>query len=187
MLVGVLSIAEEGFKAAMKVSGPKDVAIVLRSSADNEMTSGLSREETRVIADAPGITRTENGPLTSAELFVIINLPKRSTGTDANVPFRGVGRAVMSVRGDLRIIEAVLFNRAATRSLRERCGALAAGLRLAVRFESGKMTGTSWGFSWEEAVPAESEIWTDAAVLQPAHNRGDSFQSVYVKLTSPDA
>ena len=153
VLVGVLSIAEEGFKAAMKVSGPKDVAIVLRSSADNEMTSGLSREETRVIADAPGIARTENGPLTSAELFVIINLPKRSTGTDANVPFRGVGRAVMSVRGDLRIIEAVLL--AGRNEIIAGAGAArsAMGLRLAVRFESGKMTGTSWGFSWEEAVP----------------------------------
>ena len=28
---------------------------------------------------------------------------------------------------------------------------------------------------------AESEIWTDAAVLQPAYHRGDSFQSVYVE------
>jgi len=32
---------------------------------------------------------------------------------------------------------------------------------------------------------AESEIWTDAAVLQPAYHRGDSFQSVYAKLESP--
>ena len=28
-------------------------------------------------------------------------------------------------------------------------------------------------------------MWTDAAVLQPAYGRGDSFQSVYAKLTSP--
>ena len=28
---------------------------------------------------------------------------------------------------------------------------------------------------------AESEIWTDAAVLQPAYNRGDGFQSVYAQ------
>jgi len=34
---------------------------------------------------------------------------------------------------------------------------------------------------------AESEIWTDARVLQAAYNRGDSFQSVYAKLTSPAA
>jgi putative ABC transport system permease protein len=34
---------------------------------------------------------------------------------------------------------------------------------------------------------AESEIWSDATVLQGAYNRGDTFQSVYVKLNSPAA
>jgi putative ABC transport system permease protein len=34
---------------------------------------------------------------------------------------------------------------------------------------------------------AESEIWTDAPVLQAAYSRGNSFQSVYVRLNSPDA
>ena len=34
---------------------------------------------------------------------------------------------------------------------------------------------------------AESEIWTDAKVLQDAYNRGDSFQSVSVRLNSPGA
>ena len=31
---------------------------------------------------------------------------------------------------------------------------------------------------------AESEIWSDAAVLQPAYHRNDSFQSVYARLNS---
>src|SRR5256885_1892316 len=95
VFVGVLSIAE-GFRAAMKVTGSQDVAIVLRDSADTEMTSGLNRGETRLIADAPGVARNADGPLESAELFVIINLPKRSTGTDANVPFRGAGQAALA-------------------------------------------------------------------------------------------
>src|SRR5262245_48719119 len=104
VFVGVLSIAE-GFRAAMTVSGPQDVAIVLRSGADNEMTSGLSREEVRLIADAPGIARTAEGPLASAELFVMINLPKRSTGSDANVPMRGVERAAPAVRGGILMVQ----------------------------------------------------------------------------------
>jgi hypothetical protein len=69
------------------------------------MTSSLSREEVRIIADAPGIARTAEGPLASAELFVMVNLPKRTTGTDANVPFRGVERAALAVRGDIEFIE----------------------------------------------------------------------------------
>ena len=57
VLVFVLSIAA-GFRAAMTVSGADDVAIVLRSGADSEMTSGLSREEVRLISDAPGVARS---------------------------------------------------------------------------------------------------------------------------------
>jgi putative ABC transport system permease protein len=34
---------------------------------------------------------------------------------------------------------------------------------------------------------AESEIWCDARVLQPAYRRGNTYQSVYVRLESPEA
>src|SRR5436190_7918487 len=102
VLVGVLSIAA-GFRQAMTVSASPDSAIVLRSGADSEMVSGFRREDTRVIADSPGVARTAQGPLASAELFVIINLPKRSTGTDANVPLRGVERAALRVRDNVEI------------------------------------------------------------------------------------
>jgi putative ABC transport system permease protein len=34
---------------------------------------------------------------------------------------------------------------------------------------------------------SETEIWVDAAVLQPAYRRGNSYQSVYARLESPDA
>jgi len=187
VLVGFLSIAE-GFKAAMKVSGAEDVAIVLRSSADNEMTSGLSREETRLIADSGGIARTADGPLTSAELFVIISLPKRSTGTDANVPFRGVGNAAMAVRGNVRIIEGRTFKPGRNEVIVGTGAARAfAGLEVGrkIRIEQ-----TDWdivGVFAGGSGAAESEIWTDAAVLQPTYKRGDSFQSVYARLTSADA
>src|ERR1019366_9549795 len=60
---------------AMTVSGSPDGAIVLRSGADSEMVSGFGRDEARVIADAPGVAHDAQGPLASAELFVIINLP----------------------------------------------------------------------------------------------------------------
>src|SRR5580704_15397113 len=79
VLVGVLSIAA-GFKQAMAVSGSPDGAIILRSGADSEMVSVFPRDETLIIADTPGVARTDLGPLASAELFVIIDLPKIGTG-----------------------------------------------------------------------------------------------------------
>ena len=110
VLVSVLAIAE-GFSRAMTISGSPDLAIVLRSGADSEMTSGFSRDETRLIADAPGLARNVQGPLASAELFVIINLPKRSTGMDANVPLRGVEAQAFDVRGNIEMVQGRRFER----------------------------------------------------------------------------
>lgn len=187
VLVGVLSIAE-GFRAAMATSGPDDVVIVIRSGADNEMTSGLSREETRLISDAWGVARSDDGPLASAELFVIINLPKRSTGTDANVPLRGVGKAAMAVRGDIKIIEGRVFEPGRNEVIVGVGAARSfAGLNMGNRLLVSQHEWTVVGIFSGGGGSSESEIWTDAAVLQPAYKRGDSFQSVHVKLTSAQA
>jgi putative ABC transport system permease protein len=187
VFVGVLSIAE-GFRAAMTVSGPRDVALVLRSGADTEMTSGLSREETRLISDAPGVARGPGGPLASAELFVIINLPKRSTGTDANVPFRGVESAAFAVRDDFRIISGRNFEFGRNEVIVGAGAARAfAGLDVGGKIKLGQTEWNVVGVFAGGGGSAESEMWTDAAVLQPAYNRGNSFQSVYARLTSPAA
>ena len=109
VLVGVLSIAQ-GFERTMTVAGSSDTAIVLRSGADSEMTSVLGRDEARVIGDAPGVARGADGkPLVSAELFVIVNLPMRSTGSDANVPLRGVEPPAFGVRDEVKVTGGRMF------------------------------------------------------------------------------
>jgi len=187
VLVGVLSIAV-GFRRAMSASGSPDAAIVLRSGADSEMVSGFSRESTRVIADAPGVARSGEGPLASAELFVIINLPKRSTGTDANVPLRGVEHAAFQVRDRLKIEQGrsfewgkneVIVGIGAAREF--------AGLDVGSTLRVGRYEWPVTGVFSAGGGSAESEIWTDAKVLQAAYNRGDSFQSVYTRLNSASA
>ncbi len=187
VLVGVLSIAA-GFRQAMAVSGSPDGAIVLRSGADSEMVSGFGREETRVIADAPGVARTAQGPLASAELFVIIDLPKRTTGTDANVPLRGVEPAALLVRDHLKIISGRMFDWGKDEVIVGRGAAQEfAGLDVGSKMKVGRYEWPVVGVFAANGGAAESEIWSDAKVLQAAYNRGDSFQSVSVKLNSPGA
>ncbi len=187
VFVGVLAIAQ-GFRRAMTVSGSPEVAVVLRSGSDSEMTSGLERDATRTIGDAPGIARGAAGPLTSAELFVIINLPKRTTGTDANVPLRGVEQGAFDVRGN---IEMVAGRRFATGRNEVIVGAGAAhafaGLDIGSQIKMGQNVWDVVGIFTANGGLAESEIWADAAVLQPAYHRNNSFQSVYVRLTSAAA
>lgn len=187
VLVGVLAIAE-GFRKAMTVSGSPDVAIVLRSGADSEMTSGLDREAIRTISDAPGVARNAGGPLASAELFVIINLPKRSTNTDANVPLRGVEQSAFDVRGNVVMVEGRRFETGKNEVI---IGAGAArafgGLDVGKQIKIGQNVWDIVGVFTANGGIAESEIWTDTAVLQPAYNRLNNFQAVYAKLSSPDS
>src|SRR5262245_54262665 len=185
VLVGVLSIAV-GFRKTMNASGSPDAAIVLRSGADSEMVSGFLRENTRIIAGAPGLAASDQGPLASPELFVIINLPKRSTGTDANVPLRGVEEQAFKVRDKFKIVDGRRFEPGKNEVI-VGVGAASqfAGLEVGNRIKVGRYDWPVVGTFSVGGGTAESEIWTDAIVLQGAYHRGDSFQSVYTKLTSP--
>jgi putative ABC transport system permease protein len=187
VFTAVLSIAE-GFRAAMRGTGDPQTVIVMRSGSDTEMTSGIAGEEARLITEAPGITRGEGGVYASPELFVIINAPLMRSGTDANVPLRGVTPIALNVRPNVRIVEGRMFTpgsseivvgRAASRQFR--------GLTLGSSLRAGKMSWQVVGIFDANGSVAESELWCDARVLQSVYQRGNSYQSVYVRLESPDS
>ena len=187
VFVAVLSIAE-GFRAALAGAGSPDTAIVMRGGSDTELSSVLPLESTRVIKDAPGVRRSAEGAVASAELFVVVDVPKRSTGTPANVPLRGIEPTAFGVRDEVRIVEG--------RTFRPGTNEIIVGRSAAAQFAGIDLGSTQrWGESAWEVVGifeaggtiAESEIWCDARVLQPAYRRGDSFQSVYARLESADA
>jgi putative ABC transport system permease protein len=187
VLVGVLSIST-GFKQAMTVSGSPDTAIVLRSGADSEMVSGFGRDETRIIADSPGVARSAQGPLSSSELFVIIDIPKRATGLDFNVPLRGVERAAFQVHDNVKIIRGRMFDWGKDEVIAGIGAAREfAGLDIGSTIKVGRAEWPVVGIFTANGGVAESEIWTGATVLQEAYHRGDSFQSVQAKLVSPGA
>lgn len=187
VLIGVLSIAQ-GFRAALETAGSDDMAIVLRSGSTSEMVSGLSRDDVLVIADTSGVARNTDGALTSAELFVIIDLPKRTTNTTANVPLRGVGQQAFDVRGDVEVVEGRMFEWGRNEVI-VGVGAAQefAGLDLGSSIEVASDNWEIVGLFAADGGISESEIWTDARILQSAYRRGDSYQSVYTRLTAPEA
>ena len=187
VFVGVLSIAQ-GFRRAVTQTGRDDIAIILRDGANNEMSSGLGRDEVRIVKDAPGVARENGAALASAELFVIINLPKRSSGTDANVPLRGVEEAAFRVRDNLKIVQGRSFERGKNEIVAGVGAAQEfAGLGIGNKLRVGRNEWTVVGAFSAAGAASESEIWTDATGLQDAYHRGNSFQSVYAKLASPAA
>ena len=187
VFVAVLSIAA-GFRAVLTDAGSPDTALVVRAGSDSEMTSGLSLDQTRIIADAPRVRRADGVALASAELFVIVNIPKRTTGTDANVPLRGVQAAAFDVRNDVRIVEGRTFEWGRNEIIAGRSAAgQFAGLEVGSSMRWGDNTWTVVGIFESDGTIAESELWCDAGVLQPAYRRGSSFQAVYARLESAEA
>ncbi len=187
VFIGVLSMAS-GFQRTMISAGAADTAILLRSGATSEMSSGLSYEETQLVAQLPQVRRQGGEPLTSAELYVIVDIPKRSTNTDANVPLRGVQEDALRVREGVEIIEGRMFEPGRNELLVGR-GAQQqfAGLSVGNTLRFGQMEWTVVGVFADKGGLSESELWTDVRVLQSAYRRGNSFQSLRVKLASEDA
>jgi putative ABC transport system permease protein len=187
VFVGVLSIAA-GFRGTMRSSGAPDVAVVLRSSANGEMSSVISREEALLVADAPGLARTGGLAQSSAELFVVINLPSRATGSDANVPLRGVGATAFSVRDNVQLVAGRRFEPGRNEIMAGVGAARAfAGLGVGQKVRLGNNEWDVVGLFSAGGGAAESELWTDAAVLQTSYQRGSSYQSVLARLASPES
>jgi putative ABC transport system permease protein len=187
VFVAVLAIAE-GLRTTLTEAGQDNVAIVLRGGSDTEMTSILAREDTRIMMDAAGIRQGPNGPLASAELMVLVDLPKRSTGTDANVPLRGIQPAAYEIRDRITLVQGRRFQPGRTEVIVGR-GAMSqfAGLDFGSTLRLGENEWTIVGVFTSEGTVAESEIWADASVVQSAYRRGTTFQSLYARLESPDS
>ena len=188
VFVSVLSIAA-GFSAAMRQSGSPQRALVMRSGADSEMTSGLSAPEVDIIKQAPGIRRDGQAPLASGELYVIIDLPKKATPeTPANVPMRGIEPAGMRVRGEVSLTEGRMFQFGTNEVIVGRgAGRQFVGLEVGSEIVSGQNRWHVVGVFEADGGVAESEIWCDARSLQGAYRRGNSYQSVLAQLDSSDS
>jgi putative ABC transport system permease protein len=186
VLVALLAMGE-GFRSVLAQAGRVDEAIVLRKGASAELNSGLSRDNAVLIAQGPGILKNaESKPLASAEVVVVVSLPKKTTGTDANVEVRGVGPRVWELRTNAKIVDGRRFE-LGKRELVVGKGAHSefAGLETGQTLRLGLQEWTVVGrFTTGDAH--ESELWGDAEIVQGAYSR-DGYQSVTLKLTNADA
>lgn len=188
VLLGFLSLAN-GFNQTLKGSGARDVAIVLRDGSGSEINSNLSRDQLDLLARGPGVRAGPDGrPLISGEMLFIVDGIKKSTGTKANMPLRGMSANGLVVRKQARIREGRMFTPGSNEVV------VGAGLlREFEGFEMGKtirLGAQTWRVVGEFEAPGtvfESELWADAPVLQSLFKRGSSVQTARVGLVSAEA
>jgi putative ABC transport system permease protein len=188
VFVSVLSIAA-GFSAAMEGSGSPTRALVMRSGADSEMTSGLDGNDIDVIKQAPGVRRLGETPVAAAELYVIIDLPKKATpDSPANVPMRGIEPNVMSVREEVSLVEGRML-RFGTNEVIAGRGAANQFVNLGIgdTIVSGQNRFEVVGHFEADGGVAESEIWADGRAVQGAYRRGNTYQSLLARLDTRES
>jgi putative ABC transport system permease protein len=188
VFVSVLSIAA-GFGAALQGAGSPRRAVVLRSGSDSEMTSGFEGPDADIVKQAPGIFREGQNALVSAELYVIVDLPKRSSpDKPANVPLRGIEPMTMKVRDDVSIIEGRMLQFGTNEVI---VGRGAHGQFISTNvgdtIDSGKNQWRVVGVFEADGGVAETEIWGDVRILQGVYQRGNTFQVVLARLESEDS
>src|SRR4029079_12960046 len=146
-------------------------------------------DSVRIIQDAPGVARDSSGaPLTSPELFVVVDHPLKRSGSPANVPLRGVTPQAFKVHDRLKIVDGrnlefgkneIIAGRAASRQF--------VRLTPGTTLKWGENAWTLVGIFEDGGSVSESELWCDVKVLQPAYRRGNSYQSVYARLGGTDS
>ena len=187
VLISVLAMAT-GFKRTIVATGRDDRAIVLRGGSESELASTLSREATLTIMDAPGIRKDSAGkPIASAEAVVVVDMPKKSNDSGANVTIRGVGAQGMALRPEIHVVAGRVFQQG-LRELIVGSGAQAqfkgldVGSHIALR-------GSDWtivGAFESNGDSHESELLADGETVLSAYRR-NLYQSVIVRLESKDS
>ena len=188
VLLGFLAIAN-GFRATIQGSGSDSVAVLLRSGAQAELNSGLDRDAVRLIEVAPGLARNAEGAaILSAELYVIADGKKRASGTDANLPLRGVGAEAGALRQNFTLVEGRMFAPGSNELVvGEGVSREFAGFDLGQTIRLGANEWRVVGVFSTGGSVFDSEIWADIGVVQNLYQRGGSFQSVRVALETPEA
>ncbi len=178
VLISILAMAT-GFRAALESTGAPDRAIVLRGGSGGELSSGISQEAVNIVSQMDGVIAA------SGELYTIADVPKRGSGTPANLVVRGVQPSAFVVRPEIHIIAGRMFEPGK--------GELIAGRRAAEQFAGIDLGATvrfrdnDWkivGLFEANGDVNESEVWADVNVVQAAFRRAGGVSTMRLKLVN---
>jgi putative ABC transport system permease protein len=166
LVVGVYVLMQAmaaGIEKSSANTGSRDNLLLVRRGSTAESSSIVSREQLRSLIYSPEIARNGAGePLVSADLLVLLNLPRRDGAGEANVLLRGVSPRGRELRGQVRLVEGRWFE-AGRREVvvSQRLASRFAGFEIGGSFKSGPATYKVVGHTDCGKSAFDSEVWMD--------------------------
>lgn len=185
VLLAFLAMAD-GFKATVNNAGSNELGIALRAGSQAELNSGLTGEQAKLFAEAPGILTNEAGPIVSPELYVVVDGKKKGSDSSANISLRGMTLKGTAMRKQFVLAEGRMFDLGKNELIAGRSVAKDfAGFEVGNTIKLGQATWTVVGVFEAGGSVYESELWADAVMIQTQFQRGNSFQTFRFALEKP--
>src|SRR6185437_341456 len=169
-------------RSSANTGDPRNIMIV-RKGSTAESSSVVMREQFKMIQYLPQIARDAHGrPIISADLVVIINLPRRDGTGEANVTMRGVTPMGKELRPQVKLVKGRWF----TPDKRE----VVVSMKMAKRFANTDVGQTfrTGGkdlkvVGWFDGggTAFDSEFWMDADEARSIFDR-DNYSSLLARM-----
>ena len=170
-----------GVKTTTVASGSPTDLIVLRESAETELSSWVTREAYEIIRTIPGIAKdASERPLVSPELVILFKLPRRDSGKGSNVTVRGMTEVGLEMRA-VKLVEGRPFHPGSSevmvaKRIRDRFANTSVGDTFHFGATDYRVVGVFDG----GGTAFDSEIWADETFLGQSRKR-TAYSSVLVR------
>jgi len=150
-------------KSSGNTGDPRNI-MVTRKGSTAESTSLISRQNLQDIRYFPEIARNAEGePVISADVLVLVNLPRRNNGGEANVLLRGVTLRGKELRSQVHLVAGRWFEPGKREVVvSAKLAKRFANFDVGQSFKSGSTTLTVVGWLAGGGSAFDSECWLDA-------------------------
>jgi putative ABC transport system permease protein len=171
-------------RSSANTGDPRNVMVV-RKGSTAESSSIVMRDQFKLIQYLPQIERDASGqPIISADLVVLISLPRRDNAGEANVTMRGISPMGKELRPQVKLVEGRWFTPGkrevvASKKMAERF----ANTGLGQKFKTGghELTIVGWFDGSESAF--DSEMWMDANEARSIFDR-ENYSSILARTSN---
>lgn len=171
-----------GLEAAGASTGAPGNLLVMRKGSTSESSSQVQLKQVKTIQFLEGVARDANDkPMISADVLVLINLPRRENKGEANILVRGIGPNSQSLRPQVSLADGRWFAPGRREVvISKRLSARFANTGLGEKFKTGGHELTVVGHFEGGATAFDSEIWMDGDECRSIFDR-ENYSSLLVK------